>query len=94
MSPLSLEGNLSLVLTGRLDTITAPGLLSFFEKIKTEQEVDAVQVDCSSLDYISSAGLRALLIMHKACKGGVSLHSENEAVKEIIEQTAFASIFR
>ena len=86
-------GTLSLALTGRLDTITAPGLLSFFEKIKTEQEVDAVQVDCSRLDYISSAGLRALLIMHKACRGGVSLHGENEAVTEIIVQTGFDSIF-
>ena len=86
-------GTLSLALTGRLDTITAPGLLSFFEKIKTEQEVDAVEVDCSRLDYISSAGLRVLLIMHKACRGGVSLHGENEAVTEIIVQTGFDSIF-
>ena len=50
-------------------------------------------MDCSRLDYISSAGLRVLLLMHKACKGGVSLHGENEAVKEIIEQTGFDSIF-
>ena len=87
------SGTLSLALTGRLDTITAPSLLSFFEKTKAEQALDAVEVDCSRLEYISSAGLRVLLIMHKACKGGVSLHGENETVREILEQTGFDSIF-
>ena len=87
------DGTLSLALTGRLDTITAPTLLSFFEKTKSEQSIDAVDMDCSRLDYISSAGLRVLLIMHKACKGGVSLHGENEVVTEIMCQTGFDSIF-
>ena len=53
----------------------------------------AVDVDCGRLDYISSAGLRVLLIMHKACKDGVSLHDENEVVSEILSQTGFDSIF-
>ena len=87
------NGTLSLALTGRLDTITAPSLLSLFEKTRSEQSVDAVDVDCSRLDYISSAGLRVLLIMHKACKDGVSLHGENEVVSEIMCQTGFDSIF-
>jgi anti-anti-sigma factor len=87
------SGTLSLALTGRLDTITAPSLLSFFEKTKAEQALEAVEVDCSRLEYISSAGLRVLLIMHKACTGGVSLHGENESVREILEQTGFDSIF-
>lgn len=87
------DSALSLALAGRLDTITAPSLLSFFEKTRSEQSVDAVDVDCSRLDYISSAGLRVLLIMHKACKGGVSLHGENEVVSEIMCQTGFDSIF-
>ena len=52
-----------------------------------------MDVDCGRLDYISSAGLRILLIMHKACKGGVSLHGENEVVSEILSQTGFDSIF-
>ena len=43
--------------------------------------------------YISSAGLRVLLIMHKACTGGVSLYDANEIVREILEQTGFDSIF-
>ena len=87
------SGTLSLALTGRLDTITAPSLLSFFEKAKAEQTLDAVEVDCSHLEYISSAGLRVLLIMHKACTGGLSLYGETDAVGEILEQTGFDSFF-
>ena len=87
------DGTLSLALAGRLDTITAPSLLSFFEKTKSQQSVDAVEVDCGRLDYISSAGLRVLLVMHKACKGGVSLRDENEVVSEIMSQTGFDSVF-
>ena len=50
-------------------------------------------MDCSRLEYISSAGLRVLLIMHKACTGGVTLYGKTEAVEEILEQTGFDSIF-
>jgi anti-anti-sigma factor len=87
------DGTLSLALAGRLDTITAPSLLSFFEKTRSEQLVSAVEVDCGRLDYVSSAGLRVLLIMHKACEGGVSLRAANEVVSEIMSQTGFDSIF-
>lgn len=87
-----LSSTLSLTLSGRLDTITAPNLLSFFEKAQAERPADAVTVDCSRLDYISSAGLRVLLIMHKACAGGVTLCGANEVVTEILSQTGFDSI--
>ena len=87
-----LGSTLSLTLSGRLDTITAPNLLSFFEKAQAERPADAVTVDCSRLDYISSAGLRVLLIMHKACAGGVTLCSANEVVTEILSQTGVDSI--
>lgn len=86
------EGRLSLALSGRLDTITAPNLLAFFEDAKAKYPTEAVAVDCSRLDYISSAGLRVLLIMHKACQGGVTLSGVNQLVAEILEQTGFDSI--
>ena len=43
--------------------------------------------------YISSAGLGVLLIMYKACTGGLSLYGENDVVGEILEQTGFDSFF-
>ena len=42
---------------------------------------------------VADAGLRVLLIMHKACTGGLSLYGENDVVGEILEQTGFDSFF-
>lgn len=86
------DGTLILALSGRLDTITAPSLLAFFEKAQADQPAQAVTVDCSRLDYVSSAGLRVLLMMHKACTDGVTLHGTNEVVTEILAQTGFDTI--
>ena len=52
----------------------------------------SLAVDCCSLDYVSSAGLRVFMIMRKACQGAVTLTSPNEYVTEIIEQTGFDTI--
>ena len=85
------DKKLTVYLEGRLDTTTAPQLEESMKE--SIGDVSELIMDFEKLEYISSAGLRVLLIMHKACQGGVSLHGENEAVKEIIEQTGFDSIF-
>ncbi|MCR5488309.1 MAG: STAS domain-containing protein [Lachnospiraceae bacterium] len=79
---------------GRLDTLSAPNLLSFFEKTAQENELREVEIDCRSLDYISSAGLRVLLIMKKKCEKGVTLSGANSLVLEILDQTGFMEFFR
>lgn len=86
------QEKLSLRLLGRLDTLTAPPLIAFFEKTAAENTVDEVDVDCAKLDYISSAGLRALLMMQKKCEKGVTIRNINEVVKEILEQTGFDTV--
>lgn len=86
------QEKLSLRLLGRLDTLTAPPLIAFFEETAAENTVDEVDVDCAKLDYISSAGLRALLMMQKKCEKGVTIRNINEVVKEILEQTGFDSV--
>ncbi|MCR4590541.1 MAG: STAS domain-containing protein [Lachnospiraceae bacterium] len=45
------------------------------------------------MQYISSAGLRVLLIMHKASREGLSLTGTNEVVKKILEETGFDQFF-
>ena len=84
------DGTMYLNLAGRLDTITAPNLLAFYQKNK--EQVRGVCVDCKDLDYISSAGLRILLIMQKGCKDGVTVAGVNDTVREILEQTGFDQI--
>lgn len=84
------DGTLLLRLTGRLDTMTAPNLLAFYEQ--NREAIQGVCVDCGELEYISSAGLRVLLIMQKGCADGVRLQKVNRLVTEILEQTGFDSV--
>lgn len=86
------NGTLNLSLKGRVDTLTAPNMLSMFERAKAEHELSSVIIDCKELSYISSAGLRVLLIMKKGCSNGVKLNNINQVVREILEQSGFDSI--
>ena len=79
-------------LQGRMDTITAPELLKAWEAEKRTTPITAAEIDCSGLQYISSAGLRVLLIMQKS-GAKVRLTSVNDAVWEILETTGFIDIF-
>ena len=89
----SMDGSVFRVsLKGRVDTLTAPELLKAWETEKGTHFISAAEVDCSALDYISSAGLRVLLIMQKGCEHGVTVKHINDTVKEILEQTGFDSI--
>ena len=80
-----------LLITGRVDTLTAPNILTLYERVQEECTVDSVVIDCSQLEYISSAGLRVLLIMQKGSGATVKL-AIDPAVMEILEQTGFDSI--
>lgn len=86
------NGILSLNLSGRLDTISAPTLLAYFEAAEKEHSVESVMMDCNDLEYVSSAGLRVLAIMRRACEGGVTLANPNEFVTDVVEQTGFGAV--
>jgi anti-anti-sigma factor len=84
----SIDGDkLNLILSGNLDTLSAPKLLANYEKIKEDNAFDSVFIDCSKLEYVSSAGLRVLLIMQNDCEGGITMKSCNETVIEILSDT-------
>ena len=87
------DGVLGFSLTGRLDSLTAPQLLAKYEEECASGAIRKVRVDCHALDYISSAGLRVLLIMGKGCKEGVSLTGMNDLVSDILSETGFSDIF-
>ena len=89
----TLDGkNLTLALEGRLDTMTAPELEA--ELNASLKDADALTLDFSKLEYISSAGLRVLLSAHKAmsAKEGMKVSNVNEIVREVFEVTGFADI--
>lgn len=81
----------TLVLDTRLDTITAPDLE---KEIQTVTSANSLVIDCSKLEYISSAGLRVLLSAHKAfaSKGGMTVTNVCDMVLDIFEVTGFKEI--
>ena len=62
---------------------------SFTQLVLDHCYIDNVVADCSDLQYISSAEIRVLLIMYKACRGGLTLKGVNETVSEILKQAGF-----
>ena len=84
------NGNLNVVLDGRLDTTTAPEFESFL--CDQYDGSGALVIDCEKLAYISSAGLRVLLTAQKKAKGSMKLTNVCELVMEVFEMTGFVDI--
>ena len=70
---------------------TAPELLKAWEEEKTAHNIQGFEIDCTQLQYVSSAGLRVLLMMYKslADKSRFKLLNVSDEVKEILEVTGF-----
>ena len=87
-------GDVSIVnLNGSLDTVTSPDAETNFNNL-IEADKLKILVDCTNLDYISSAGLRVLLATSKRVhgRGGLMLCGMNEQVKEVFEMTGLAGL--
>ncbi|MCR5278210.1 MAG: STAS domain-containing protein [Lachnospiraceae bacterium] len=88
------EEKVVLAVEGRVDTNTSPELQDSI--LKAFQKGNYLELDFAELDYISSAGLRALLLGHKTAmsKGGsMVICHVNEDVMEIFEDTGFSDVF-
>ena len=84
------DGNLNVVLDGRLDTTTAPDFENFLANNYNGEAM--LVLDFEKLSYISSAGLRVLLAAQKKTKGAMKLTNVCELVMEVFEMTGFADI--
>jgi anti-anti-sigma factor len=89
------ENNAIIVkIVGRMDAVTAPEFEKALSAWIDESEKYFV-VDLSSLEYISSAGLRSILIIAKKLKalnGKIVLAAMEESVNEVFEISGFNSI--
>lgn len=80
---------------GRVDTTTAN---EFQNQILTaiKNKPAELVLDCGKLEYISSAGLRALLIIAKTAKVSgttISLTSLTDFVKDVLATSGFDTLF-
>ncbi|MCR4818116.1 MAG: AMP-binding protein [Fretibacterium sp.] len=86
----------TLFLSGTIDTLTSPDLRSALAKVENEgQEREQLILDFSDVSYISSSGLRELLIAAKKLgEKGLLLDNVQPEVEEILKVTGFTDIFQ
>ncbi len=87
--------NIRLMVEGRVDTNTSPllqqAILNAFQKNSN------VVLDFLNVQYISSAGLRALLIGQKTAaskRGSMKLVNVSGMVQEVLDLSGFSSILQ
>ena len=85
----------TLEITGRLDTTTAPNLETVINELS--QDIKELVFDMSELEYISSAGIRVLLGGYKKMSlnnGIMRIEKANEIVKEVFEMTGLSQMLQ
>lgn len=83
------------ILAGRLDTAAATQFATDMQPLLDNADKQIV-LDCTSLEFISSSGLRLFLTLRKAtmAKGGkVLLRGVAPAIKQVFTITGFSSLF-
>lgn len=88
------ENTLYVALEGRIDTISGPQLE--LELSGAIDNIDTLILNLEKIDYVSSAGIRAMLSLHKkmaAKKGSMKLQNLNNSVLSVLKMTKLDSIF-
>ena len=85
--------NIIIYIEGSIDSITSPELHNELSKLEIEK-MEKVEVDFSKAHYVSSAGLRELLILQKRFKQGkIKIVNANTNVLDVLNITGFNNIF-
>ena len=85
---------LTIHLSGELNTVTAPELSALLDK--ELGGVKTLTLDFTECDYVSSAGLRALLAAFKQMKaagGDMKLSNIGENFQDVLQNTGLDAVF-
>lgn len=86
-----------IIVKGRVDSSTAPQFSQAMDAV-TESGRFKIVVDMSGLEYMSSAGFRALLASQRTCKrynrGEVVLAAVPTRIQEALELAGFTELFK
>lgn len=91
-----IDGNMVAILEGSLDTAAAPEAERVMDPLNNVVGKDII-LDCTDLEYISSAGLRIFLgiLQNAEDRGGqVYIKGLNENVRATFVLTGFNNIFK
>ena len=83
----------TLEITGRLDTTTAPNLETVVRELS--EDTKELVFDMSEVEYISSAGIRVLLSSYKKMnsnQGIMRIEKANDMVREVFEMTGLSQL--
>ena len=89
------DGKIILSITGRIDTKTAPAFQDELDNLLNNIEGNSLNLilDFKNVDYISSAGLRAILYIQKRInnmkESDMVIDNVNSTVIEVFEMTGF-----
>lgn len=89
------ENRIILKVEGRIDTNTSKEFQS--ELLLAFQKQNEVAADLKDVDYVSSAGLRAMLIAYKTAeskKGSFILRNVQGAVREVLNMSGFSKFIQ
>lgn len=80
----ALAGSLNAATAGELEAALAPYM----------DDASEIQFDFANLEYLSSAGLRVLMMMYKRLDGtGVIILNAREEIREVFDITGFSALF-
>ncbi len=86
-----------LSIQGKVDSFTAPDLIKAIEALNNAGRFRII-LDLSKLEYMSSAGFRALLLGQRNCKrynrGEIVLASVPKRIMDALELTGFTPLFK
>ena len=87
------DSTLTVAISGNIDTVTAPEL-----DAKIQENLSGIKdliLDFAAVDYISSAGLRVILMANQQMEdvdGNMTVKNVNEDVRDVFEMTGFDSL--
>ena len=87
------SNSIELVISGRLDTGTAPELEAKLKQL--DKSIQTLYLNLSDIQYISSAGLRVVLLAHKLMLptgGKMVIRSPSAFCKQVLSATGMDSI--
>jgi anti-sigma B factor antagonist len=86
-----------LIIKGKVDSFTAPDLIKAIEALNDANRYKII-LDLSQMEFMSSAGFRALLLGQRNCKrynrGEIVLASVPKKVMDALELTGFTPLFK
>ena len=87
------ENGIRLCIDGKIDTLTSPEFQNAV--LKSFQKTTTLVIDMENVSYVSSAGLRTLIIGQRTAeaKGGhLSVINASDSVKEVFRVTGFQKV--